>query len=335
MKINFDAPPKSAEVSNGIHVNYPAGKRQVPQWRWFLVLALVMLLPGYFFWSLAKAALESDAHGVVVLESVLVRAPASGVVQELVTEGATVQQGQVVALLKHKVRSKEDSESVSGTVSQEDERYERERRSLLEGAVKNEQERVALAENRFNQMQSLFREGAATRQEVDAARMQLLELRSSLQMAMRDLRQSASAVTRQQMSGRSVESIAEVVAPLASVVSQVFAVNGQWVSAGDELLVMDGDETAWIQAYLPPEDLKYAQVGQKATISFQSGEEFEAVVQQVSKEAKRGPASSGNDGLKSSSTALVVKLQPLVDLPVSLRVNNLPVDVHFVSDSWF
>ena len=41
MKINFDAPPKSAEVSNGIHVNYPAGKRQVPQWRWFLVLALV------------------------------------------------------------------------------------------------------------------------------------------------------------------------------------------------------------------------------------------------------------------------------------------------------
>lgn len=99
--------------------------------------------------------------------------------------------------------------------------------------MKNEQERVALAENRFNQMQSLFREGAATRQEVDAARMQLLELRSGLQMAMRDLRQSASAVTRQQMSGRSVESIAEVVAPLASVVSQVFAVNGQWVSAGD------------------------------------------------------------------------------------------------------
>lgn len=165
--------------------------------------------------------------------------------------------------------------------------------------------------------------------------MQLLELRSGLQMTMRDLRQSASAVTRQQMSGRSVESIAEVVAPLVSVVSQVFAVNGQWVSAGDELLVMDGDETAWIQAYLPPEDLKYAQVGQKATISFQSGEEFEAVVQQVSKEAKRGPTSSGNDGLKSSSTALVVKLQPLVDLPVSLRVNNLPVGVHFVSDSWF
>lgn len=103
-----------------------------------------------------------------------------------------MQQGQVVALLKHKVRLKEDSESVSGTVSQEDERYERERRSLLEGAVKNEQERVALAENRFNQMQSLFREGAATRQEVDAARMQLLELRSGLQMTMRDLRQSAS-----------------------------------------------------------------------------------------------------------------------------------------------
>lgn len=81
--------------------------------------------------------------------------------------------------------------------------------------------------------------------------------------------------------------------------------------------------------------LKYAQVGQKATISFQSGEEFEAVVQQVSKEAKRGPTSSGNDGLKSSSTALVVKLQPLVDLPVSLRVNNLSVGVHFVFDSWF
>lgn len=335
MKINFDEPPKSAEVNNGIHVNYDNVKRNVPQWRWFLVLALVMLLPAYFVWTIGQAAMGQNTPGAVVLESVLVRAPASGVVEELVAEGTKVTQGQSIAKLRQASSSTEETQSVSDAVLPAGDPYERERKSALQANVKNEQEKVALAQSRVSQMQALFREGAATRQEVDAARMQLLQLQSGLQTAMRDLNLQASAATRQQSSGRSVVATAEVSAPIASQVSKVFALNGQWVGAGDELLIMDSDKTSWVQAYLAPEDLKYAQVGQKAKLLFKSGEKLDAVVQEVSTEAQRMPVTSAQAYQETLGTVLVVKLAPVQELPAGLRVNKLPLEVRFSSHSWF
>lgn len=335
MKINFDEPPKSAEVNNGIHVNYDNVKRNVPQWRWFLVLALVMLLPAYFVWTIGQAAMGQNTPGAVVLESVLVRAPASGVVEELVAEGTKVTQGQSIAKLRQASSSTEETKSVSDAVLPAGDPYERERKSALQANVKNEQEKVALAQSRVSQMQALFREGAATRQEVDAARMQLLQLQSGLQTAMRDLNLQASVATRQQSSGRSVVATAEVSAPIASQVSKVFALNGQWVGAGDELLIMDSDKTSWVQAYLAPEDLKYAQVGQKAKLLFKSGEKLDAVVQEVSTEAQRMPVTSAQAYQETLGTVLVVKLAPVQELPAGLRVNKLPLEVRFSSHSWF
>lgn len=335
MKINFDAPPTSAEVNNGIHVNYDSAKREVPQWRWFLVLALVMLLPAYFVWKIGQAALGQNTPGAVVMETVLVRAPASGVVEEMVAEGASVAPGQSIAKLRQASSSTEETESVSDTILPAGDTYERERRNALQANVKNEQEKVALAQSRVNQMQALFREGAATRQEVDASRMQWLQLQSGLQSAMRELNQQVSAATRQQSSGRSVVSTAEVTAPIASQVIKVFALKGQWVGAGDELLIMDSDKASWIQAYLAPEDLKYAQVGQKAKLLFKSGEKLDAVVQQVSTEAQRMPVTSGQGYLEVQGTVLVVRLRPLQELPPGLRVNKLPLEVRFTSHSWF
>lgn len=335
MKINFDAPPRSAEVNNGIHVNYDSVKRNVPQWRWFLVLALVMLLPAYFVWKIGQAAMGQNTPGAVVLESVLVRAPASGVVEELIAEGASVTQGQSIAKLRQASSSTEETQSVSDTVLSAGDPYERERKSALQANIENEQEKLALAQRRVSQMQALFRAGAATRQEVDAARMQLLQIRSDLQTAMRDLNLQASAATRQQSSGRSVVSTAEVAAPIASQVSKVLALKGQWVGAGDELLIMDSEKASWIQAYLAPEDLKYAQVGQRAKLSFKSGEKLDAVVQQVSTEAQRMPLTSAQGYLDTRGAVLVVKLVPMQELPAGLRVNKLPLEVRFSSHSWF
>ena len=42
MKINFDAPPTSAQETNGLEVRYAAAKRRVPRWRWYLLLAMVL-----------------------------------------------------------------------------------------------------------------------------------------------------------------------------------------------------------------------------------------------------------------------------------------------------
>lgn len=336
MKVNFDAPPKSPEVNNGIYVQYPSGKRNVPQWRWLVVLALMMLLPAYFLWSIAGAVLDRDVRGIVIQESVVLRAPASGMIQKSVAEGSTVNQGQVVALLKQIFRSKEDTESVSGSAISADAAYAIEERNFLSAAVQNDKERVVLAQNRLNQMQLLFREGAATRQEVDAARMQLLDLQSSLQMRVRDLALQNSVAARQLSSGRSVESTSEVIAPIASIIRQVYVVDGQWVAEGEELLVMEGKRASMIEAYLPPEDLKYVKEGQKARITFKSGERFDAVVQQIAREAQRRPSTGAQESQKYvSGSALAVKLRPTQDLPLHLRVNNLPVDVRFLSNRWF
>ena len=334
MKINFDTPPKSAEVNNGIHVSYDSGKRKVPQWRWFLVLAIVMLLPAYFVWKIGQAVLGQNTPGAVVLEHVLVRAPASGFVEELIAEGERVEKGQSLAKLRQALTSTEKTQSVSDVELSDDGAYELARKTALQVTVKNEQARFALAQSRVQQMQSLFQEGAATRQEVDAARMQLLQIQTGLQAAIRDLNQHASSSTRLQSSGRSVVSVAEVLAPIESTVGRVAVVAGQWVGAGDEILSMESHRAPWVQAFLAPEDLKYAQLGQKAQLIFKSGEKIDAVVQEVLTEAQRTFGQSGGYS-EPSAVVLIVKLRPVQDLPAALRVNKLPLEVRFASSSWF
>ena len=78
MKINFDAPPTSAQETNGLEVRYAAAKRRVPRWRWYLLLAMVLVAPAYLLVRFGIAYWWVSTPAQVVLEQATLRAPAAG-----------------------------------------------------------------------------------------------------------------------------------------------------------------------------------------------------------------------------------------------------------------
>ncbi len=93
MKIRFDTPPASAQQSNGLAVRYAAAKREVPRWRWYLMLAVIGLPLMYFVWHFIVAAWWETAPGFVVVPTLAVKAAASGTVRDIVPAGSTVKAG--------------------------------------------------------------------------------------------------------------------------------------------------------------------------------------------------------------------------------------------------
>ena len=91
MKIQFDMPPASAQQSNGVAVKYAAAKRNVPRWRWYLLLALVILPPAYFAFRFAMAFWWETAPALVQVERAVVRAGVAGWVSTAPTEGDRIE----------------------------------------------------------------------------------------------------------------------------------------------------------------------------------------------------------------------------------------------------
>ena len=94
MKIQFDMPPASAQQSNGVAVKYAAARRNVPRWRWYLLLVLVILPPAYFAARFAMAFWWETAPALVQIERAVVRAGVAGWVAAVPKEGERIEQGQ-------------------------------------------------------------------------------------------------------------------------------------------------------------------------------------------------------------------------------------------------
>lgn len=357
MKIKFDTPPKSAEVSNGIPVQYSNVKREVPRWRWYLILALVMLIPLYFMLRVLVGAVLQSSPGMVVVDQVVMRAPITGKVEEVAQEGVTADEGaRMVRVVQSQTPAAQvDQNAAQGAVDSAEQSYAAQRRELqgqqgaLKASLQAAQERLSLMRSRVQQMEQLFQQGAATRQEVDAARMQMLQVQSELGATQREIlaanqQQSAlylqaakDAASTRQAAGvaqmANLTPVAELIAPVPGQVTRSFVKPGEWVVAGDELLVLQTRRDPWIQAYLTPEHLKFARKGQKATLVFLDGQKVAAEVEEVFSETQRLPADRVGP-MEAQSAAVVVKLKPLEQLPAQHRVNRLPIDVRFNEGWW-
>jgi multidrug resistance efflux pump len=358
VKIQFNAPPASAEVSNGIPVKYDNVKRTVPRWRWYLVLGIVLLIPLYFVYKTVSSTVLRASPGMVVVDQMVMRAPITGQVEQVAPEGQAAEQGaRVLRVVQNQVPAPAAgaAQAAGAAAGSADHTYAMQRQDLqgqqkaLQSSLQAAQGRMSLMQDRVRQMDELFRQGAATRQEVDAARLQMLQAQAEIGRTQREIlaasqQQSAlylqaakdAAATRQAVGlaqAGNVTPVADLMAPVPSQVVRSFVKTGEWVVAGDELMVLQTRKAPWIQAYLTPQHLKYARKGQKATLVFLDGQKVPAEVDEVFSETQRIPPERVGP-MESQSAAVVVKLHPLQALPAEHRVNRLPIDVRF-EESWW
>ena len=360
MKIQFDAPPSSAQESNGLPVRYAASKRRVPRWRWYLLLALVLAPPAYFLARFAASYWWETVPALIVTEQVVVRAQEAGRVQHIVAVGEQVATGQPLMALQEPAPSNLDSALqppspalAAAVVTQRDAaRNHIEalsiRQSMLNEALRLAQHQLALQQERLYTMEQLRSQGAATRQEVDNAKFQEIQALSDANKARAEVGENQALLANGRATARTAPTAASVpsdsalaktittaatmvpavIAPFAGLVVRQLVRQGEWVQAGADVAVVQSHAEPLVHAYLLPERARYAQVGRQATLHFMDGGQARAEVVSVVAEVELTPSDRVST-LSPRMPSIVVRLRPLAPVPAAYRIHQLPLDVSF------
>jgi multidrug resistance efflux pump len=349
MKIRFDTPPASGQQSQGLAVRYAAAKREVPRWRWYLMLAVIGLPLAYFLARFAAGVWWETAPGFVTLQMSVVRAGAAGLVRDLPAAGSQVQAGATLARIDPpqvlapaaapSARAPSPAAPAAARVSA---RGADVTLALLSDGLRLAERQLAFRRERAAAVDALLQQGAATRAEADASHAAVVQAEAELLRARADIearRQTLLVQARAEQPApapaapaaepaRPAPPSVMVTSPIDGVVTATLALTGEVVEAGTELLVLQGRQAPMVEAYVAPSDAAYARVGRRATLRFQDGAQMPAVVSEVLPQASRVPAERVGP-LSPRSQSIVVRLTPQQELPSAYRIHQLPLDVRF------
>jgi len=336
MKIRFDAPPGAGQDPTGVAVRYAASKRQVPRWRWYLLLALVLAAPAYLALRFVVGLLWAQVPATVVLEQSVVRVPSAGVVVQLAAVGDRVPAGAAVLRMQAPVQ---DAPMAPGPTAQAmtplaATALSSARERALRQAVSLASQQLQLRRDRLVRMEALAAQSAATRPEVEAARVLWLQAQGELGRSQAELAEHLAAQTARSAGSApaatpaALPRAAELQAPFDARVAQVYLHAGEWQPAGTEALLLQSTAPALVQAYVDPARASRVQPGRRATLHFADGHRAPAEVLEIISHVERLPAERVSP-LSPRTPSLLVKLRPLEPLPEHLRIHALPLDVRF------
>lgn len=303
MKINFNRKPTEPDIERNLRVPYAPAKRKLFQFRWYLILALVVSPFVYVFWSALMGWFMVDAPGYVEIPTYQMFAPQHSVVNKiLVKENEIVEKG--VALIQL-IRP----EGEKRLEILRDETYNPSPKDLYS-------KQVELVRKTLKDYEALYKSGAATIGEVDAARLRLLQVMS---MDQRWLTQLADT----ELAAQNIL----IKAPNNAIVIRIETKEGVNVQRGDPLITIQETTKPRVIALLAPRFALYAHPGQMATVKWESGLEVEATVLFEGTISSQIPEKMRN--FKNQNQGVVVQLELRSNIPGELAVDGLPVKVKF------
>lgn len=355
MKVRFTPPPQSADVSRGIKVPYAPGKRKVVQWRWYVILALVVSPFAYLLFSLLYPVVVVTAPGFVHLEKEVLTAVAPGVVKTIfVHDGDRVGAEQpLVELFSSEIEDRLQALRQAVALAETGVRPEPvapvdKDDSVLALYRRQEEEArrvVARQQQRVEVVNRLFAQGAATAAEVNALRVQLEGARHTLVQAQLDLKTAEREHLARQNPApepmtdrdRLREQLAElearrqrliIRATRDGIVLDTPVEIGRSVNPGEVMALIGVRSQAYVLAYLRPRLVKTVKPGGLATVSIPGGRSVEARVRQQPSQARRLPADLSSV-IGARDIMVLVTLDLVSPLPTERAVEGLPVTVRF------
>ncbi len=342
MKIRFSSDPLVAHEANGLAVRYAASKRNIANWRW-RVLVLLVLVPFFIFLArLLYGTIWADMPGFVALEETVLKVPVAGHIVSTATVGQRVNEGDVIAELRNEVLENEYStllkqrdETAALTPSASGNRGNR----AAKLAVAEAMQAYELSRQQSALVAQLAEQEAATQAEVTAAMMAMASaqrnLRTAQQLAVPKATPVRVAPPEENVRIAEIAAIREsqkIRATGTGIVAQVFGKQGEWLSPGSEVATLRLERPARIEVFVEPSWAQYATVNSWATINFLDGYSHRAQVKEVKMQAQRLPPDRANP-LTVRHHSVVVLLEPAGKLPDAYRVNVLPVNVQFDRES--
>lgn len=266
--------------------------------KFFAILAIVIVSSGIFYYFQHKKNENKDVmpvlHGNVDIRDVALGFRVSGMLDKLAfDEGDRVKKGDTLAILDKKPL--DDDVAVK-------------KAQIVELEVL-----MANAENVFERKKSLIASGGVSQSEYDSAATQLKQLKAKIVSAKAQLEQS---LTRQ--------SDATLVAPNDGVILTRVKERGSIVGEGVTVYTMALDKPVWVRAYVDEKNLGRVYVGQKATVTTDSGGKYAATIGFISPQAEFTPKNVETTELR---TDLVYRVRVIADKPDSGLRQGMPVTV--------
>ncbi len=329
MKIRFAREARtSPDAIAGLKVPYAAAKRSTPQWRWYLILAVVAMPAVIMVFGMVGGFLTRSAQGTVALEQMEVRALADGVIADVNIEPG------VVVKLGHELVTTRPAEaagvSAARVTSGERDAAAGTGATLLALKART----LRLAQERRDSVASLVADGAATRAELREAEIALNQAAEAFVSAQRagPPRRGAAAISATYLRERSGGGPVTVnAAPFAGQVLDVLVTPGEVIRAGDPLVLLGRNLDPKVIAYVSPTFATRVAPGTIATILFADGTRAVASVSQRARVTRRMPADLvDNFGMRPMM--VVLKLATGDAWPASQTIHGMPVGIRFHYD---
>ncbi|WP_456450938.1 HlyD family secretion protein [Hydrogenimonas sp.] len=344
MKIKFDSRPERPDEHRGMKIPYPPERRKPPVWRWYLLLLLFLSPVLYFAWTLVEPMLVVQAPGFVRMGVYPVHSPESGrVAKVFVTAHQKVQKSELLVRLHDEKLDAAIASARKELAALRRLRHQEgnQKAALLAAQLASADEIYKRAKERYDEMFSLFKQGAVTREEVERARAAFVKERATrekltlmLNNERRNLSNSAldariaALQAKLEALVRQRETL-DLEAPVAGSVENLEAKEGLYLQKGAHLLDILNDAQLYAVAYFDPRHFDRLKRGTEVVVKFADGKAFEA---RLDKEATTSTRLPGDFSLlKENKRAVLAHLRFLTPLPPRYRIENLPVKVYLKS----
>lgn len=338
MRIRFHREARTApDVIDGLKVPYAPAKRNAPKWRWYLILALVLSPAVWLIGTTAVGMLTWSANGSVMLEPYEVRAPQSARIEEIwVRVGAEIAAGDVIM----KLQDAELEAAIADTRAQLARKtgaIPRADQTLLRAELSVQQQALRRQQERMNAIDELVRDGAATKAELREAQIAVDQTTAAvlrLQQQLEPVATARSAGNNENDAQRLLDRLLQrrerltVRATEAGRVLDLFVSEGEFIGAGDSLLLIGRAEQPQVVAYVAPDIAPKLTVGSRATIRFPNGHKAQAFVAEQPMLTRQMP-SNMVDQFGVRPMTVILHLQTASDWPAGQHIQGLPVMIRF------
>ena len=334
MIVNFRPRPRAPDELGGVKIPYPTAVRRTGRRiGWYLILLVVLSPILYLGAGMLGSWLNLDANGRVALSQRDIRATASGIVEQL-----GVRPGEIVATGKALVRidnfgldAMAARNAIDRRASREARRHLAAQRLAWSAELRARRRAVRYLRHRRAILAHLVRRGAATAAELDAATVAMSDAEAAdarVQAALAAGALSAdTAVVDRELIARRLARLTRR-SPFAGRVLKVLVSPGEYVTAGEPLLVVARLEHPRIVAYVAPRDASRLTVGTVATVRFPDGTRMRALVSTAPEISERMPSTMVDQfGLRP--VTVVLDLLPSAQWPRNGLIQDLPVSVRF------
>lgn len=335
MQIRFRRARAPDEIK-GVKIPYDKRQRGAHRLAWYLILAVVLSPILYLAARALAASYSYTANGTVALDEMEIRAGELAVVRELkVNPGDRITAGQLLAVLDSAeldaALARNGAQLESGKAADRDGRTAR---AAIGQELDVRERSVWYRRDRRAGIERLVHQGAATLAELDAATADLAVTETALLQVRRELAAQNSAADSAPAERAVLEARRRALtihAPFDGRTLEVPVKPGQYVSAGEPMIIVAQLDRPRVIAFVPPKFGTNLEVGTPATVHFPDGMRLHARVAAAPRLTQRMPADLVDQfGLRPMT--VVLQLLPQDRWPDADRVQGLPVVVRFEAE---